>query len=84
MRAHACARRHTHAHSNSVVVVVVVIEALITAVALAVMRISAKGFLFGWKYISFGKLNERNIQIVVLCIFCTDPGARESDVQGED
>jgi hypothetical protein len=65
-------------------VVVVLIEVLITALALAVMRIYAKGFLFVWKYISFGKLNKRNIQILVLCIFCTDPGARESDVQGEE
>jgi len=74
-----------HAHSNSVVVVVVVvIEVLIMAVAIVVMQNYAKGFLFGWKYISFGKLNKRNIQILVLCIFCTDPAARESDVQGED
>jgi hypothetical protein len=82
MHTHACARRHTHAHNNSVVVVV--IEVLITALALAVMHISAKGFLFVWKYISFGKLNKRNIHIMVLCIFCTDPGARGSDVQGEE
>jgi hypothetical protein len=65
-------------------VVVVVIEVLIIAIALAVMRISAKGFLFGWKYISFGTLSKRNIQILVLCIFYADPGARESDVQGEE
>jgi hypothetical protein len=73
-----------HAHNSSVVEVIVVVVVVVTALPRTVMQNSAKVFLFGWKYISFGKLNKRSIQTLVLCIFCTDPGARESDVQGEE
>lgn len=44
---------HVHAHSISVVVVVMVIKILETAVALAFMGNSAKGYLFGWKIYFF-------------------------------